>query len=125
MIRWSFVRFSSTSNDNTPTQESQPTFNHLSFAKPMRRMSTFLMDKVLSPGSRRNSTSNRKITSIDEHNDAVNKDGCVNDELGKKINETGLYDHNNCKQYVNNSTEGNHSDSPTAGCCGTCFDCTM
>ena len=83
------------------------------------------MDKVLSPGSRRNSSSNRKITSIDENNDAFNKDGCVNEEMGKKCNETGFYDHINCKQYMSNSTEGKHSDSPTAGCCGTCFDCTM
>ena len=82
------------------------------------------MDKVLSPGSRRNSASNRKITSIDENN-AFNKDGCVNEEMGKKCNETGFYDHINCKQYMSNSTEGKNSDSPIAGCCGTCFDCTM
>ena len=90
----------------------------------MRRMSTFLMDKVLSPGSRRNSFSNRKMASIDEQNDGVVKDGVVSDEIGKKYNENNISDDSNCKEYMNNFTEGNISNSPTTGCCGICFDCT-
>ena len=88
----------------------------------MRRMSTFFMDKVISPGSRRNSSSNRKNTSIDECEDDYD---VTNDDPGKKCNETVLPDDKNCKQYVLNSNEGNVSGSPTVGCCGTCLDCTM
>ena len=127
MIRTSYARFS-TSNENTPVQESQPTlptFNHLSLAKPMRRMSTFLMDKVLSPGSRRNSFSNRKNMSIDEDEDNDIAKGADVNEVGKRCNETNLSDDKNCRQYVINSNGGNVSDSPTSGCCGTCLDCTL
>ena len=80
------------------------------------------MDKVISPGSRRNSSSNRKDTSIDVCEDNYDS---TSDEPGMKYNKTVLSDDKSCKQYVHNSNEDNVSDSPTVGCCGTCLDCTM
>ena len=65
------------------------------------------MDKVLSPGSRRNSFSKGKNMSIDEDEDNdINKDADVN-EVGKRCNETNLSDDKNCRQYVR------HQKNPT------------
>ena len=126
MIHWYYDRFNSASIVTTPVQEpSQSTSKNLSFplSNPMRRMSTYFMDKMMSPlGSRRNSAATRNNT-VEECDFDMEKDSNPSSEAKQRRKDTLSPEDPTCKQYVQTIEEDNVK-SPTQGC-STCIDCTM
>ena len=116
----------SASAASTPAEDAAPsTFNNLAapLSKATRRMSTFFMDKIMSPsGSRRNS-SIVKSPSFGENDMSEDKDGPINSNNKKKNLVTAPSGDDQCKQYVQNMNEDENL-SPTRDC-STCLDCSM
>ena len=87
-------------------------------------MSTFFMDKMMSPlDSRRNSAIIRKPTINEDDNHEEDNRNPLDAEPKKRRKLTVDVEEEQCKQYVYDTDEGS-VESPTRGC-STCLDCTV